>query len=123
MIGFTISESRACLSIGNRCVQRDPALPDRPTRRSASGARNTLAPADPQPTGHACPGHLRCGHTYSQRAVYVSRAKIRALGEQVIATLKTWRLLRKLRCSTTRIDDLVKATLALHRGHHAEVGK
>ena len=55
--------------------------------------------------------------------MYVSRAKIRALGEQVIATLKTWRLLRKLRCSTTRIDDLVKATLALHRGHHAEVGK
>lgn len=50
-----------------------------------------------------------------QRAVNVSHAKIRALGEQAIAALKTWRLLRKLRCSTTRITDLVKAILALHR--------
>ncbi|MER5501987.1 transposase family protein [Streptomyces sp. NPDC002561] len=29
------------------------------------------------------------------------------------ATLKSWRLLRKLRCSTTRITDLVKAVLTL----------
>ncbi|MER6409049.1 transposase family protein [Streptomyces viridosporus] len=49
-----------------------------------------------------------------QRAVNVSHAKIRALGEQAMATLKSWRLLRKLRCSTTRITDLVKAVLALH---------
>lgn len=44
----------------------------------------------------------------------VSHAKIRALGEQAMATLKTWRLLRKLRCSTTRVTDLVKAILVLH---------
>ncbi|MDT0341324.1 transposase family protein [Streptomyces litchfieldiae] len=43
-----------------------------------------------------------------------SHAKIRALGEQAVATLKSWRLLRKLRCSTTRITDLVKAVLTLH---------
>ncbi|WP_320779273.1 IS5 family transposase [Streptomyces sp. CRN 30] len=49
-----------------------------------------------------------------QRAANVSHAKIRALGEQAMATLKSWRLLRKLRCSTTRITDLVKAVLALH---------
>ncbi|MFK4548213.1 hypothetical protein RKD29_007809 [Streptomyces tendae] len=49
-----------------------------------------------------------------QRAVNVSHAKIRALGEQAMATLKSWRLLRKLRCSTTRITDLVKAMLTLH---------
>jgi hypothetical protein len=49
-----------------------------------------------------------------QRAVNVSHAKIRALGEQAMATLKSWRLLRKLRCSTTRITNLVKAILALH---------
>ncbi|MGP4112717.1 IS5/IS1182 family transposase, partial [Streptomyces sp. 4N509B] len=30
------------------------------------------------------------------------------------ATLKSWRLLRKLRCSTPRITNLVKAVLALH---------
>jgi hypothetical protein len=49
-----------------------------------------------------------------QQAVNRSHAKIRALGEQAIATLKTWRLLRKLRCSTTRITSLVQAILTLH---------
>ncbi|GAA3654651.1 IS5 family transposase [Streptomyces chitinivorans] len=49
-----------------------------------------------------------------QRAVNVSHAKIRALGEQAVATLKSWRLLRKLRCSTTRITALVQAVLTLH---------
>jgi hypothetical protein len=48
-----------------------------------------------------------------QQAVNVSHARIRAVGEQAMATLKSWRLLRKLRCSTTRITD-VKAVLALH---------
>lgn len=49
-----------------------------------------------------------------QRAVNTSHAKIRALGEQAMATLKAWRLLRKLRCSTTRITGIVQAVLALH---------
>ncbi len=31
-----------------------------------------------------------------------------------MATLKGWRLLRKLRCSTNRITPIVKAVLALH---------
>ncbi|MEU8957985.1 IS5 family transposase [Streptomyces sp. NPDC048518] len=48
-----------------------------------------------------------------QQAVNRSHAKIRALVEQAIATLKSWRLLRKLRCSTTRITSLVLAVLAL----------
>ncbi|MGF1342892.1 IS5/IS1182 family transposase, partial [Streptomyces flavovirens] len=30
------------------------------------------------------------------------------------ATLKSWRLLRKLRCSTTRVTALVQSVLALH---------
>lgn len=30
-----------------------------------------------------------------------------------MATLKSWRLLRKLRCITTRVTDLVKAVLTL----------
>jgi hypothetical protein len=46
--------------------------------------------------------------------VNVSHAKIRALGEQAMATLRSWRLLRKLRCSTTHITNLVKTVLALH---------
>ena len=49
-----------------------------------------------------------------QQAVNRSHAKIRALVEQAMATLKTWRLLRKLRCSTTRITNLVQAVLTLH---------
>lgn len=49
-----------------------------------------------------------------QRAVSSSHAQIRALGEQAMATLKTWRLLRKLRCSTTRVTALVQAVLTLH---------
>ncbi|MFJ2555732.1 MULTISPECIES: transposase family protein [unclassified Streptomyces] len=49
-----------------------------------------------------------------QKAVNQSHAKIRALVEQAVATLKSWRLLRKLRCSTTRITSLVQAVLTLH---------
>ncbi|GGV58038.1 transposase family protein [Streptomyces spectabilis] len=41
-------------------------------------------------------------------------AKIRCLGERAMATIKGWRLLRKLRCSTNRITDVVKAVLVLH---------
>ncbi|MFJ9862259.1 transposase family protein [Streptomyces albogriseolus] len=43
-----------------------------------------------------------------------THAKIRCLGERAMATIKGWRLLRKLRCSTNRITDVVKAVLVLH---------
>ncbi|MFD9844768.1 transposase family protein [Streptomyces parvus] len=49
-----------------------------------------------------------------QRRRDSTHAKIRCLGEQAMATLKGWRLLRKLRCSTNRITDVVKAVLVLH---------
>ncbi|NJQ15312.1 transposase family protein [Streptomyces bohaiensis] len=49
-----------------------------------------------------------------QQAVNRSHVKIRALVERAVAILKSWRLLRKLRCSTTRITGLVQAVLALH---------
>lgn len=49
-----------------------------------------------------------------QQAVNRSHAKIRALVEQAMATLKSWRLLRKLRCSSTRNTALVQAVLTLH---------
>ncbi|MDK0523866.1 transposase family protein [Streptomyces sp. ML-6] len=42
-----------------------------------------------------------------------THAKIRCLGEQAMATLEGWRLLRKLRCSTNRITDFVKAVFVL----------
>jgi hypothetical protein len=40
-------------------------------------------------------------------------AKIRCLGEQAMAVLKGWCLLRKLRCSTNRITDIVTAVVVL----------
>ncbi|MFJ5561213.1 IS5 family transposase [Streptomyces sp. NPDC093250] len=49
-----------------------------------------------------------------QQAVNRFHAKIRPLVEQAVATLKSWRLLRKLRCSTTRVTSLVQAVLTLH---------
>lgn len=48
------------------------------------------------------------------QAINRSQAKIRALVEQAMATLKNWRLLRKLHGSTTRITGLVQAVLNLH---------
>lgn len=44
---------------------------------------------------------------------------IRALGEQAMATLKALRLLRRLRCSTTRTTGVVQAVLALHLATNA----
>ncbi len=49
-----------------------------------------------------------------QRRHNTTHAKIRCVGEQAMATLKGWRLLRKLRCSTHRITAIVKAVLTLH---------
>ncbi|WP_055688285.1 IS5/IS1182 family transposase [Streptomyces prasinus] len=43
-----------------------------------------------------------------------SHTKIRCLVEQAMAVLKSWRLLRKLRCSTHRITAIVQAILILH---------
>lgn len=61
----------------------------------------------------ACRGRWRT-LSAGQKAVNQSHAKIRALVGQAVATLKSWRLLRKLRCSTTRITSLVQAVLTLH---------
>ncbi|MFE3654164.1 transposase family protein, partial [Streptomyces sp. NPDC059152] len=43
-----------------------------------------------------------------------THTKNRCIGEQTMATLKGRCLLRKLRCSTNRITDIVKAVLVLH---------
>ncbi|GGJ30548.1 transposase family protein [Streptomyces brasiliensis] len=48
-----------------------------------------------------------------QQTLNRSQAKIRGLVEQAMATLKAWRLLRKLRCLTTRITTPVQAILTL----------
>jgi hypothetical protein len=43
-----------------------------------------------------------------------AHAKIRALGERGAATLKNWHILRKARCSPSRLTAIVQAILTLH---------
>ncbi|MER5333771.1 transposase family protein [Micromonospora sp. NPDC002717] len=50
-----------------------------------------------------------------QKAVNRAHAKIRARGERAIATLKTWKILTKLRCCPRRATTIVQAILVLHR--------
>ncbi|WP_047893954.1 IS5/IS1182 family transposase, partial [Micromonospora sp. RV43] len=50
-----------------------------------------------------------------QKAVNRAHAKIRARGERAIATLKTWKILVKLRCCPRRATAIVQAILVLHR--------
>ncbi len=49
-----------------------------------------------------------------ENTVNRAHASIRALGEPAIATLKTWRLLSKLRCRPRRATAIVQAIVALH---------
>ncbi|QIY58990.1 hypothetical protein HEP86_36595 [Streptomyces sp. RPA4-5] len=75
--------------------------------------RGTKAPAEASArrsndvaSGPSCPG--------GRRAVNRAHAKIRARGERAIATLKTWRILVKLRCCPRRATAIVQAILVLH---------
>jgi DDE superfamily endonuclease len=52
-----------------------------------------------------------------QKTVNRHHAKIRALGERAISTLKTWKILTKLRCSPNRATALIQAIVVLQ---HAE---
>ncbi|WBB46816.1 transposase family protein [Verrucosispora sp. WMMA2044] len=49
-----------------------------------------------------------------QKAVNKAHARIRARGERAVATLKTWKVLTKLRCSPSRTTAIVQAILVLH---------
>ena len=49
-----------------------------------------------------------------QKAVNRGHARIRARGERANATLKTWKVLAKLRCCPRRATAIVQAILALH---------
>jgi hypothetical protein len=49
-----------------------------------------------------------------QKAVNRAHARIRARGERANATLKTWRILVKLRCCPRRATAIVQAILVLH---------
>ena len=49
-----------------------------------------------------------------QKAVNKAHARIRCRGERAVATLKTWKILTKLRCSPSRTTAMVQAILVLH---------
>lgn len=49
-----------------------------------------------------------------QKKVNQAHARIRAIGERANATLKTWKVLTKLRCSPHRATAIVQAILVLH---------
>jgi hypothetical protein len=55
-----------------------------------------------------------------QKAANKAHAKIRACGERAIATLKTWKILVKLRCCPRRATTIVQAILVLH---HVETSR
>jgi len=46
-------------------------------------------------------------------------AKIRALGERAVSTLKTWKILAKLRCCPRRATPIVQAILVLRAAEDA----
>jgi hypothetical protein len=43
-----------------------------------------------------------------------AHARVRCRGERAVATLKTWRILTKVRCSHFRASAVVQAILVLH---------
>jgi hypothetical protein len=55
-----------------------------------------------------------------QKAVNRAHARIRARGERANATLKTWKILTKLRCCPRRATAIVQAILVLH---HVEANR
>jgi hypothetical protein len=63
-------------------------------------------PADPE-TGE------RRRLSANQKAVNSAHARQRRPGERANAQLKSWRILRKIRCSPRRATNLVKAVLVL----------
>jgi hypothetical protein len=62
-------------------------------------------PADPETGGRRL--------SRNQKAVNAAHARQRGPGERANAQLKSWKVLRKIRCCQRRITDLVNAVLVL----------
>lgn len=58
--------------------------------------------------------HPRPPLSRRQKAVNRSHARNRGIGERAVATLKTWKILTKLRCCPRRATAIVQAILTLH---------
>lgn len=57
--------------------------------------------------------------SHRQKDVNRAHVRIRALGERAIATLKTWKILAKLRCCPRRATAIVQAILVLQAVENA----
>src|SRR5215472_9488833 len=73
----------------------------------------TLADKGYQGSAHAKIPYRGKGKPESQKQANRAHAKLRAPGERANAQLKTWRILRKLRCCPWRAGQLAKAIHAL----------
>jgi len=69
--------------------------------------------AVPQRCRPAPPDSGRRRLSCNQRAVNSAHARQRGPGERANAQLKSWRILRKIRCCPLRATSLVKAVLVL----------
>jgi len=119
-----------------RLVWASPALPGATHDLSAARAHGTIdALTSADVVTFADKGYQAAGgsvrtpfkrHRYRpklsrwQKAVNRAHARIRARGERAIATLKTWKILAKLRCCPRRATAVVQAVLALH---HVETSR
>jgi hypothetical protein len=69
----------------------------------------TLADKGYQGTPHAITPYKGKGKPESQKEANRAHARLRSPGERANAQLKTWRILRKLRCCPWRAGQLAKA--------------
>ena len=70
--------------------------------------------AVPQRRRRLDPDTGRCRRlSRNQKQVNAAHARMRGPGERVNAQLKSWRILRKIRCCPTRATILVKAVQVL----------
>jgi hypothetical protein len=58
--------------------------------------------------------HPRPRLSRRQKAINRNHARIRGIGERAVATLKSWKILTKLRCCPRRATAIVQAILVLH---------
>ena len=90
-----------------------------PSTRQGSPAGPTRATGAPAERSAFPSGAVGTLFQPANRPWNRSQAKIRAFVERAMANLKNWRLLRKLRCSTTRITALIRAVVTLHQARSA----
>jgi hypothetical protein len=90
-------------------------------RELAAAGLVTLAGTGCQRAGHARTPCKDKNEPESRKQASRARARLRSPGERASAQLKTWRILRKLRCCPWRAGQLAKAIRALQI-HDARAG-